>query len=135
MEKISVLDACAVIAYLRGEMGMDIVEAHLLDENRTCIIHAVNLCEVYYDFLRGGGQTAADTAIEDVVKNGVVISRNMSDAFIKRVGQFKVAYRVSLADCFALSLAVEMGGDLLTSDHHEFDALLSQSIFSILFIR
>ncbi|WP_008314883.1 PIN domain-containing protein [Leptolyngbya sp. PCC 6406] len=53
-----ILDACAVIAYERGEAGAEIVERFLVEEDR-CWIHAINLCEVYYDFLRAGGQAAA----------------------------------------------------------------------------
>ncbi len=42
-----VLDACAVIAFLRGEEGADAVTSLLLNED--CMAHAVNLCEIYYD--------------------------------------------------------------------------------------
>jgi hypothetical protein len=44
-----VLDACALIAYLRGEPGSDVIEALLLDPDVPSLIHAINLCEVYYD--------------------------------------------------------------------------------------
>ena len=47
-----VFDACSLIAYLRDEEGADAVEALLLDRYNICLMHAVNLCEVYYDFLR-----------------------------------------------------------------------------------
>ena len=45
-----ILDACAVIAFFRDEVGADIVEDYLCDRNACCIIHSLNLCEVYYDF-------------------------------------------------------------------------------------
>jgi PIN domain nuclease of toxin-antitoxin system len=63
---IYVLDACALIAFLRGEAGADVVEKALLDADSQCMAHAVNLCEVYYDFHRAGGESAADGAIEDM---------------------------------------------------------------------
>jgi len=44
-----VLDACAMIAYLQGEKGSSLVRQLLLDED--CMAHAVNLCEVFYDYL------------------------------------------------------------------------------------
>lgn len=44
-----VLDACAIIAFLRDEEGADVVESALLGSE--CVIHAVNLCEVYKDCL------------------------------------------------------------------------------------
>mgnify|MGYP001616994244 CR=1 FL=1 len=42
-----VLDACAIIALLRNEAGAEITDRLLLEQ--TCMAHAVNLCEVYYD--------------------------------------------------------------------------------------
>lgn len=45
------MDASAITAFLRVEAGNDIVEERLLDPASTCIMHAVNLCEVYYDAL------------------------------------------------------------------------------------
>lgn len=45
-----ILDACAVIAFLRDEAGADVVRETLLNEDNTCMIHLINLCEVYYDF-------------------------------------------------------------------------------------
>lgn len=44
-----ILDACALIAFLRDEAGADIVEAALIHE--SCVIHAINMCEVYKDCL------------------------------------------------------------------------------------
>ena len=41
-----VLDACAIIAYLRDEEGADVVESALLGDD-ACVAHAVNVCEVY----------------------------------------------------------------------------------------
>ena len=43
---IYVLDACAMIAFLKGEAGADVVENALLDANSQCMAHAINLCEV-----------------------------------------------------------------------------------------
>ncbi len=40
---IYVLDACAMIALLLGEPGEDVVWAHLLEEDASCVAHSVNL--------------------------------------------------------------------------------------------
>jgi PIN domain nuclease of toxin-antitoxin system len=55
-----ILDACAVIAFFRNEVGAAGVEQYLLNPDRFCLIHAVNLCEVYYDFLKSCGAQEAD---------------------------------------------------------------------------
>ena len=57
---VVVLDSSAVIAYLRGKPGKERVAAALLDENVSCQMHAVNLCEVFYDTLRAQGTAIAD---------------------------------------------------------------------------
>ena len=58
---IYVLDACAMIAWLRNEPGADIVDQAIRDLNSQCLAHAINLCEVFYEallrlypFCRGG---------------------------------------------------------------------------------
>jgi PIN domain nuclease of toxin-antitoxin system len=40
-----VLDAWAIMAYLRDEEGAGVVEAAFMGDN-DCVVHAVNLCEV-----------------------------------------------------------------------------------------
>ncbi len=39
-----VLDASAMIAYLRAETGADIVDAIICDPRHVCFAHAMNLC-------------------------------------------------------------------------------------------
>jgi PIN domain nuclease of toxin-antitoxin system len=46
----TVLDSHALIAFLRDEPGAEVVQS-LLDRNPgSNYVHALNLCEVYYDF-------------------------------------------------------------------------------------
>jgi uncharacterized protein with PIN domain len=51
---IYVLDACAMIAYLVGEAGAEVVENALLDTGSQCIAHSINLCELFYVTARKG---------------------------------------------------------------------------------
>lgn len=53
---IFVLDACAMIAFLRDEPGSDVVAEALLDPGSKCYAHALNRCEVFYDFHRASGR-------------------------------------------------------------------------------
>ena len=125
----------AVAAFLRGEAGNDIVEERLLDVNTDCIMHAVNLCEVYYDALRAGGPAAGAEAVRKTEVAGVTMREDMTTPFWQLVGQLKVSPgRVSLADCFVLALAIATGGTLVTADH-EFDAVVPLGLCPILFIR
>jgi predicted nucleic acid-binding protein len=43
--------------------------------------------------------------------------------------------RISLADCFCIVLAQELSGEVVTSDHHEFDPLVPLNLVPITFIR
>jgi len=133
---INVLDACAMIAYLRGEPGADVVEALLLDKNNSCVAHAVNLCEVFYDFMRAADENAAHTAIADLESMGLVVREDMDSQFWQEAGKYKATVKkVSLADCFAMALTNRIQADLYTSDHHEFDPIAASGICSVKFIR
>lgn len=60
----------------------------------------------------------------------------MDPAFWQSVGQLKVnPGKLSLADSFAVALAMRLGATLVTSDHHELDALVPLGLCPILFIR
>ena len=133
---IKIIDANAIAALLRGEAGREVVLETLADPDNHCIMHAVNLCEVYYDALRDGGASSGDEAIRKTVAAGVEIREDMDEAFWKLIGQLKVSPgKVSLADCFALALAIKTGGTLITADHHEMDKIVPLRLCPILFIR
>jgi PIN domain nuclease of toxin-antitoxin system len=133
---IYVLDACAMIALLRREPGEDVVWDCLIDPAAICYAHAINLCEVFYDFYRDAGEMAATGAVDDLLSLGVV-ERNDSDrAFWQEAGRLKAVHRrVSLADCCAIALTKRVGGVLLSSDHHELNSLAAAGVCPITFIR
>jgi len=130
------MDASALTAYLRGEPGKDVVLDLITDDKNQCLVHAVNFCEVYYDALRARGQEAAEAEIVALQEVGITARTDMEPEFWQRVGQLKVnPGKISLADCFGLALALETGGTLVTSDHHEFDAVARLGLCPIVFIR
>jgi hypothetical protein len=65
-----VFDASAIIAFLRGEPGADAVEHYFGLETHILYVHALNLCEVYYDFLRAAGEASAESAVQDILLLG-----------------------------------------------------------------
>jgi predicted nucleic acid-binding protein len=133
---IHVMDANTLLASLRGEPGAEVTNGLLADPAIDCIAHSVNLCEVYYDSLRSSDQTAAEKALAALTALGLSERSDMDQAFWKSIGQLKVSPgKVSLADCFALALAIRTGGTLVTSDHHEFDRVVPLGLCPILFIR
>lgn len=133
---IFVLDAGAMIAFLRDEPGAAAVTEALLDSDSQCYAHALNLCEVYYDFHRASGREVASQAIMDLARLGVIEDASLGGAVWRAAGRLKADLRrVSLADCFAIELAQRMKATLLTADHHEFDPLVNLSLCPIRFVR
>jgi len=93
------------------------------------------MCEVYYEFHRASGEIAQE-AVQDLMVIGVQLRDDLSTEFWQNAGALKARYRrISLADCFAVTLAQTTGGCLLTSDHHEFDPLVALNLCTVSFIR
>lgn len=125
-----------MIAYLKDEDGAEeVVEGHLAGDEGQCVAHAVNLCEVYYDYLRDEGEEPARVAVETLKSDGLVVREDMDESFWTEIGRHKAAHRVSLADCFAIALANREETKVSTSDHHEFDPIADQGICEVEFIR
>ena len=130
-----VLDACALIAFLRDEPGADLVEG-FLNDSAKCYVHALNLCEVYYDFWRAAGHEAAESAVADLLSLGIQERNDLDSQFWREVGRLKAVHRrVSLADCCSLALASRLGASLVSADRHEFEPLLGAGICAIELIR
>ena len=100
---IFVLDASAMIAFLRDEPGSDAVAQALIDPASECYAHALNLCEVFYDFERAAGREESLRAIADLELLGVIEDSNLATGVWQAAGTLKATLRrISLADCFAL---------------------------------
>lgn len=132
---IDVLDANAMIAFLRDESGAEIVEQTLLNKDTSVFAHSINLCEVYYDTIRFGGETAAEKAIKDLFEAGVIERSDFDRTFWKEVARLKANLRASLADFCGLVLTNRLGGTFLTADRHELDKIADDGICKIQFIR
>ena len=111
----TVFDASALIAFLRDEPGAERVQ-NLLGPP-LAYVHALNLCEAYYDFRRASDQNAAESAIGDLIALGVEERNDMDSQFWRKAGELKAIHRrVSLADCCALALASRLGATLVSAD-------------------
>jgi len=121
-----VLDACALLALLRNEVGAnkvaDIINA-ANSGNVKIIMHKANLLEVYYDLIRCVGKRSADEILSEIKKRPIEINAEITDEIFEEAGRLKATYKISFADSFALSQAKAVNGRLLTSDHHEFDVI------------
>lgn len=132
---IYVFDSSAVIALFRDEPGYDRVENILYDDKNQCFIHAINLCEIYYDSFRHKSKEYAEMVVLDLLKAGVVSREDFDPTFWRKVGRLKAVHRASLADFCGAVLTDRLDGIFLTADHHEFDKLAAESICKVEFIR
>ena len=123
------LDACALLALLRNEPGADKVAAAINAANNgeaEIIMHKVNLLEVYYDLYRSLGKEKADMILSEIRKRPIAINAEVTDNIFAEAGRMKASYKISFADSFALAQALVLKGELLTTDHHEFNVIESK---------
>ena len=138
MSKLYVLDACALIALLTREAGAEKVRTLLRSAYSGEVqisMHKLNLLEVYYGDYRAHGVLAANDMLGKVKKLPVAIIPNISDEVFAEAGRFKASYRISLADSIALAEASVSDASLITSDHHEFDAIEKSESIKFHWIR
>ena len=106
---MTILDASAVLAFLHGEKGAEVVEPQLKDS----VIGAANLCEVLGRFASGTEASLAEALLES---HGVRVEPvTASDA--RRAARLRSERPdLSLGDRLCLSLAERLGEVALTAD-------------------
>lgn len=132
---IYVLDASAMLAYLRGETGDVVVENALLDATGQCVAHSINLCEVYYIIHRDTDEPTAAAAIADLRTLNVVEREDFDEPFWKEAGKLKAGGGISLPDCIGITLTNRVGGTFLSADHGELDKIAAAGVCNVTFIR
>lgn len=130
------LDASAIIAYLRDEPGADAVENLLADENEMCMVHAINLCEVYYKLQKYEDEREVRSAMQEFAGRGLIVREDLDEPFWLEVGGYKAAMRsVPLADCFVIALANRTDAWAVTADHPDFELVEERGLCAVKFIR
>lgn len=129
-----VLDACALIAYLKGEEGNERIAELLTDERNTLAIHTLNLCEVYSCYYRTDGRPQADLAWEQAAKI-LQICTPIDETFMKLAARWKCTQGLPMLDAIAAATAERYACPLLTTDHNHFDQIASAHLISIEFLR
>lgn len=124
-----------MIAFLDDEGGAAIVEAAMIEEGAKVYAHAVNMAEVFYRYHRRS-EAEAQLALTQLDDAGVSIVDDLTPALWQSAARLKSRFvRVSVADCFGMATALQLGADFLTSDHHELEAVEASGAVQITFIR
>ncbi len=131
-----------MLAYLNGEPGGDLVRGILFDQERDVAVyaHAINLAEVFYDFLRSNDQATAEAAIADLKAAGVIERNDMDAAFWRDVAmlintQRSASFKLALGDACGLALARRESCDFYTSDRTELAPVQAAGLCAVTFIR
>lgn len=110
-----VLDSYAILAFLQQEAGWRCMEDLMRKASAgevELLISMMNMIEVKYIVTRWKGNTPqVSAAIENLPFTVVAI-----DDYIEQVIELKAAHPISLADCFAAALAIDMNCPLVTGD-------------------
>lgn len=137
-----VLASSALLAYLLGEPGEDLVTALLEDPDRDVPVyaHAVNVFEVFHLLLRTVGAGGAAQALADLKADGVIVRRDLDDAFWQDAAGLVATQRgqglqLAQGDAFGLALARREGADFYTADRHELTSVAAAGLASVVFIR
>jgi predicted nucleic acid-binding protein len=116
VKKKSVLDAYALLAYLKKESGHARVRDLLASEDASLFINSINAGEVFYIFAREHGIQAAEYFQSVILPSlPVGIVENSFDDVIQ-AARIKAKHSLSFADCFAAATAIREGASLLTGD-------------------
>lgn len=70
-----------MIAFLTNEQGADVIEDILTEPNAICFAHAINLCEIWYQAFRNGGEAIADQAINALLSVGIIARTDFDENF------------------------------------------------------
>lgn len=113
----AVLDSWALIAYFRNEPGASEVAALVCEATADEPLHMseVNFAEVKYTIIRKDGPDRWQAVAQDWPRLPLRL-HPATHAQAERAGDLKAGNRMSLADAFAVALAVELGGELATGD-------------------
>lgn len=114
----AVLDSYALLAFLFGEPGSELVLAVLegaLEKNLRIMIAAPNWAEVRYMVARKSGEARWAPVRERLL--GLPLEIVAADQQLaERAGEIKSRHAMSLADCFAAALAKLHRAELYTGD-------------------
>jgi len=113
-----ILDAHAVMAFLKDEPGADTIRNLILkaeERNIKLAMTTVNLGEVWYAIARATTIEKADRYIQEI--RGMAIEIAYADwPLTRQAAAFKAGGNTSYADCFAAALAKIRQAELVTGD-------------------
>jgi len=135
LTRIFSLDACALIAFFHGEKGGENLKELFADSENVFYIHAINITEIYYDFLKRSSKQDAEMFLQDCKNLPIEIVWNITEDILKLASDFKTKYKISLADSYFLAISKLNSATPISTDHHEFDIFEKNKEFQFFWLR
>ncbi|MDR2247122.1 MAG: type II toxin-antitoxin system VapC family toxin [Treponema sp.] len=132
-----VLDACALITYLNGEPGKEIMRdlfRQAVDRKMALYMSVVNMIEVRYGYIRDMGPERAQHLFEQIQSSPITIIHDISNNALACAARLKASYSCSLADAIGIATAIELSAQFVTSDHKELEAVEKAESLSVLWL-
>jgi predicted nucleic acid-binding protein len=132
------LDACAVLAYIKLEDGWRVVDGLFDRAERGEIrlfMSVVNQVEVFYDRIRNDGIVRAKEIFELFDDLPVTIIDRINRAGAQEAARIKAVGGMSLADTFLVATAYTIGATLVTSDWDELENTAKEGRIPFCWIR
>jgi uncharacterized protein len=120
-----VLDASALLAFMTGEKGADLVEGILDDKGNAIYIPWPVVFEVYYLTRRSRGEADADRRYALIRELPATIIWQTDEPGVLAAARLKARYRLSFADSIIAAAAVQLGAILVHKDP-EYESLGDQ---------
>jgi len=111
-----VLDAFALLAYLKGERGHLRVRELMASADNDILINAVNAGEVFYILARARGLREADYFLNVILPSLPITVLDNTFENVIEAARLKASNSLSLADCFAAATAIRERAPLVTGD-------------------
>lgn len=116
MKRKSVLDAYALLAYLKEESGHARVRELMSPGGGYLLINSVNAGEVFYVIARTHGTKAAEYFLSVILPSLPIRVVENSFEDVIDAARIKAAHALSFADCFAAATAIRERAPLVTGD-------------------
>jgi predicted nucleic acid-binding protein len=114
-----VLDACALVAYIKEEDGAATVQNLIdqaVDEETMLCMSIMNLIEVCYGFAGDLGKEQAAKILNQIYDLPLQIIDTISNRVFNEAVRLKSSYAVSLADTIGLATTFDLSAAFVTSD-------------------
>ncbi|HAN77561.1 MAG TPA: hypothetical protein DCQ31_07205 [Bacteroidales bacterium] len=129
-----IFDACALIIFLQQEEGFEKAVEILQNPNNIVLMHAVTVGEVYYDALKKS-EKYAELVLSNMEELPIIVRWDIDKQLLEIIGKYKVKFKMSYADSYVLAMAEINNAMVVSTDHHEFDAVEKNTELQFFWLR